>query len=987
MKNLLFLFLALFLTGVAHAQLTGIKTIKATGGTYATFTLAINALNTSGVGAGGVTFNVDAGFVSIENCPIITATGTLANPIVFQRSGNGANPLIKPTGTAGTADAGIVIKGGDYITFDGIDVSINSGSAVEYGYYIINTTTTNGAQRNTIKNCTITLNRSNVNSRGVYQFVTPNPTSAAGANSYNTYDNIFVRNSTGGIYLKGFNTNSDLSCVVKNCIIGATSANDIASIGISVSASTGINVFNNEIRNITGTAGSVIGMYFELIKGTANNVFNNKIHDIYCNSGSYSALSCGIQIKSTTGIVFNVYNNLVFALQHASLAQPGTQVVQGMNFSGTGTGNFYFNSIRIETDANTSSACFNNAGAVVMQNNIFANFSPADISAVESKFCVYDASYGSTFDNNDYYITGGTNNYLAYSSANYTTLYDWQMATGTNASSVVADPQFNSATNLFPSNTALAAGTPIAGITNDFAGITRNATTPTIGAYEYTLLTWNGSADSDWNTATNWTPNAIPSETTNVSIPDVTNDPVINQSVTSPAQCNNITIQTGAVLTINAGKALTVSGTLTNNAGTAGLVVRSGGSLIQHSADVSATVELALPASASGEWHLISSPVANSTAEMFLGKYMQTYPEPNPLHTYDDVTIPLTPLTAMKGFALWGDAAGYSASFTGPLNTGIQSNNTLTRSGTGTAWGWNLVGNPYPSYIDWLSVGMVKGNLNNATYFHVDKDNWAAYNGGVGTLTASQYIAPGQGFFVQVTDGSAAGSLNMDNTVKVHATAPFYKSSVNNLLRLQVSGNDNIDETVIRFLPDATTAYDGNYDAYKLFGDDANAVQIYSVSGDELAINALPETTNVQVGMRAGTSGIYTIAATEIKDFSEVALEDTKTGVFTDLLNNSYSFSFVPGENEQRFILHFGPLSVNETESPVAGIYSNQGIVYVELKDNAKSSIYIYTITGQLVAKASANQGINKINLANTGNYIVKVVTDKNSMVKKVFVQ
>ena len=70
-----------------HAQLSG--TLSVPSGTYPTVLSAVTALNAQGVGAGGVTFNIAAGYT--ETVPvggiIMTATGTVANPIVFQKSG------------------------------------------------------------------------------------------------------------------------------------------------------------------------------------------------------------------------------------------------------------------------------------------------------------------------------------------------------------------------------------------------------------------------------------------------------------------------------------------------------------------------------------------------------------------------------------------------------------------------------------------------------------------------------------------------------------------------------------------------------------------------------------------------------------------------------------------------------------------------------------------------------------------------------------
>jgi hypothetical protein len=76
-------FFTLIITQISFAQLTGIKTIP---GSYATIKLAIDALNTSGVGSGGVTFNVAAGYTETITAQLnLTATGTSSNPIVFQK--------------------------------------------------------------------------------------------------------------------------------------------------------------------------------------------------------------------------------------------------------------------------------------------------------------------------------------------------------------------------------------------------------------------------------------------------------------------------------------------------------------------------------------------------------------------------------------------------------------------------------------------------------------------------------------------------------------------------------------------------------------------------------------------------------------------------------------------------------------------------------------------------------------------------------------
>jgi PKD repeat protein len=499
-------------------------------------------------------------------------------------------------------------------------------------------------------------------------------------------------------------------------------------------------------------------------------------------------------------------------------------------------------------------------------------------------------------------------------------------------------------------------------------------------AEDYTVYfespVWNGNTDADWYTATNWNINVVPGSGVNVKIPTGRpNYPVLTSNVT----CGNLTIETGASVTVNYGIGLTVNGTLLNSAGNTGLVVKSGGSLIESTTGISATVERDIPAN---EWHLISAPESGIVSGMFTGQYLQTHNESS--NAYTDVLSTTDALSVMKGYALWTAVSPYVAQFTGTLNTGSQNYNT-SYSGSGN--GWNLVGNPYPSSIDWNASGWTKSNVNGSIYIHKNSSTWATFNGTTGTNGGTRYIAPCQGFFVEA---NAAGSLAMTNSVKVHNATPFYKNSddvVSNLIRLEVSGNSYTDEAVVWFMPEATPEFDSQFDAHKLFGDIAEAAQIYTLGSTALSINTLPETNTVPVGLHAGASGNYTISAPEINNFSEVSLEDTKTGVLTDLMKNSYSFNYIPGGIENRFLLHFGPLSVAEANSPQVNIYGYSRTVYVDLKNKAKGDIFIYNISGQLVAAKKEAYGMNTFSLDNTGNYIVKIISPETILVKKLWIQ
>ena len=499
------------LTIIENSPLTGIKTIKTTGGDYSSFTTAITALNDLGVGAGGVTFNVDDDLVLTEDPPAITASGTAANPIIFQRSGTGTNrPVIKPTGTSGTADAGIIINGGDYITFDGIDISIATGSAVEYGFLIKNIASTDGAQYNTIKNTKITLNKTNTISKGILQSTSStygggiSPTSSLGTNSNNKYYNITIENANSGIWLYGYSSYLDAGCE-----IGSTSATNWTTIGASTTDNIGgatttygvylyyqnnYNVFNTEVRNVTAAGSySVSGIEAYYCNG-ASSIYNCMVHNIKTTATSTTYKVNGIYSNNVSAsLTTNIYNNIVYALNHGATTTSSTFTIYGINTL-NGNATIYHNSVRIDEDAfPTSSAYYNSSATVNVKNNIFANYSTAGSTSL--RYCWYNAGTVTSSSNNILYIASGTNNYVGYgNSANRSSLSLFAAsisgtapADGFENGSANANPNFTSTSDLnFAGSTpASLSGTPLS-ISTDITATNRNSNRPTIGAYETT---------------------------------------------------------------------------------------------------------------------------------------------------------------------------------------------------------------------------------------------------------------------------------------------------------------------------------------------------------------------------------------------------------------------------------------------------------------------------------------------------------------------
>ncbi|TND00217.1 MAG: hypothetical protein FD123_4394, partial [Bacteroidetes bacterium] len=171
--------------------------------------------------------------------------------------------------------------------------------------------------------------------------------------------------------------------------------------------------------------------------------------------------------------------------------------------------------------------------------------------------------------------------------------------------------------------------------------------------------------------------------------------------------------------------------------------------------------------------------------------------------------------------------------------------------------------------------------------------------------------------------------MSFGATVKNATDQAFLRMSSQQLvgtLRLHIDGNNYSDETLIHFDPSATTGFDPNYDAYKLFSPaDSIVPSISSVmSSQDYGINSIPlPTSSTSIPIRALAarthSGTYVISRDTTMNIPQsmcVVLEDLQTGVMTDLTSTmSYSFTLSDTTQAPRFLLHLG---VPVTKSSVA---------------------------------------------------------------------
>lgn len=339
--------------GLALSGNYTIDNTNPTGGTnFNNFQDAFAAL-TCGA-SGPVTFSVtDGQTFSVNESLVANFSGSAANPIVFQKSGAGANPSISFTGTSGTTDAGLRLLGANWITWDGIDIiqgGTTSSDWMEYGIHIQKASGSEGSSNNTFQNFSINMGANTATAvRGVFMENVTAATSASGASSNNTFSNLTITNvNSAGIWLAGSTTvgNQDVGNAVLNCTV---TMKDIATIayGVYLTGQQDFIVSGNNVGNfnrsntsalyplyVTGSATTTSG---SVINNTVENISNSAagiIYGIYLfNGGALDVSNNTVRNLSTTGEIRGIYSNAVAA----TVCTISRNRIYGINTNSVGT--------------------------------------------------------------------------------------------------------------------------------------------------------------------------------------------------------------------------------------------------------------------------------------------------------------------------------------------------------------------------------------------------------------------------------------------------------------------------------------------------------------------------------------------------------------------------------------------------------------------------------------------------------------------------
>jgi len=422
---------------------------------------------------------------------------------------------------------------------------------------------------------------------------------------------------------------------------------------------------------------------------------------------------------------------------------------------------------------------------------------------------------------------------------------------------------------------------------------------------------------------------------------------------------SSLTLNPSAKLTLNTGLVLNVSAFNINNE------IAKSSTYIDNGTTNITNVNVNQQLSAAGNWYF-SSPLTNATAPASTSNTYAGYNEPDNTWPAIGSGTALSPGTGYVAVS----TAGNTLTLTGSnLNNGDKSF-TLSRSNATnpTYAGFNLVGNPYPSYLNLKSA--TRTNLGNSYWYRSKNSGNTAYvyetynlSAGCGTslsgVKQTEYIPPMQAFWLRVDDNQTSGTLALTNSLRSHQDdagntfrAPAATNLSQQILRLRVSNGTNADEAILLFNSNATSGLD-EYDSPKMTNNSISIPEIFTtVSTQTLAINSLnqvPFGTEIPLGFSTKETNSYTIKASEFSNFdsqTHVYLLDKDKSKEWDLTSDDdYSFTSDAVTSTSRFSLVF--------RSTATGIDTNKSESTVLIHKNKNNQIVV-NLNGELLNKCTA---------------------------------
>ncbi|GGW73964.1 putative repeat protein (TIGR03806 family) [Winogradskyella epiphytica] len=495
--------------------------------------------------------------------------------------------------------------------------------------------------------------------------------------------------------------------------------------------------------------------------------------------------------------------------------------------------------------------------------------------------------------------------------------------------------------------------------------------------------------------------------------------------ISSNTVCDDITVNPGATLTINTGVTMTANTTtLTSTSESYSNLILDG--TIEGIVKYERYTNV-IGTSAGGGNDLISAPLANIEFGPFAaenasnlaasGDIRAFAPYNTSAGAYQNYNVTANATTELASGVGYRAATtdGSNLIFTGDVPTGEV---TIGITDAAAGYAWNLIGNPYPSYLDFSEFfddnheKFQSGGAFQAIYGYTgNSGEWTTWNyATIADPSINNLLTPGQAFFVKSkTDGAV---VSFKPTMrKIGSSDDFILGRASNAnfasTKLYLNSGASISSTQIYFIEGTTRGLDAGYDASS-FMDNAAEFSIYSNlvddnTGEDLSIQSLPyedlSDVIVPLGVNAPAAVELTIGISDLSTYPEntnIYLEDRLENTFTLLNETEYVFTPILDLNGTgRFYLHYTNtvLSVGQIELDNLRIYTtaNPKSLVVKGELTAASTINLYDIHGRVVLtqKLDQYQVLNTVDISRigTGVYFAKVFNDNQVKTQKLIIK
>jgi hypothetical protein len=390
-----------------------------------------------------------------------------------------------------------------------------------------------------------------------------------------------------------------------------------------------------------------------------------------------------------------------------------------------------------------------------------------------------------------------------------------------------------------------------------------------------------------------------------------------------------------------------------------------------------------------------------------------------------DARLPNT-ITPGKGYlaSVSNNAATDLLSFQGTLDH-LDDDFTVNLDYIDSTFNWNLIGNPYPSYLDIdtflgdpdVATSNVNSlvNGNQAIYGYKQTaenqsgtDKWEIVN--LATITedgAITSIAPGQGFFVRSAnpDGGPAKTITFTPAMQTKTGGDDFmlnrSTSQANTGRLKIkleNGSGQISHTRFYFLDTATDGMDAGYDA-GLFFNSRPQFGLYSqllegyedllVGVQALHTNSYTNTV-IPLGVEAvaGMQLTFSIADLQLPDNVTVELHDTANQTYTNLKQSDHVLTLnnaTTGTGRFYINLQQQTLSTNQNAYDELEVRApkNTNTLIVSGSINQPVTLTLFDVMGRKVLEHNLKSGLSlqqiPINNIATGAFIARLSGSEGS--------